>query len=165
SMSILKNDGMTTDFSIALADSLHGGESLVLSSPTVIHINEGTHFTDQASQVKQILDSLQGGESLGLNIGLAFLEQFRASAGAPRILADIPIAEIFQITDEERTIHGISDGMTLSEFVSQLVSMTRGEDARLTDSVLITKTQTGLAGAGGDPDEVFAVRRTTEVKL
>ncbi|MGH7891807.1 MAG: hypothetical protein ACREN0_06015, partial [Thermodesulfobacteriota bacterium] len=48
SMSILKDDGMTTDFSIALADSLHGGESLVLSSPTVIHINEGTHFTDQA---------------------------------------------------------------------------------------------------------------------
>ena len=139
SISILKDDGDAVNFSVSIADSWNASESFELDTPKTVHINEGAIFTDLPSQVKQIQEFMRSLDTFDLGHGI-FVDDFLRAAETYGLRMSIPITDVFTFTDEDRAVHGVSDTMTVAEFLSQLVTTGALDAARASDSVQITKT-------------------------
>lgn len=143
SISVLKDDGMTSDFNIGIADSFAVSELLTLLTPKTVHINEGIIFTDLARQVKKVSDALTAGDTLNpVEVLIALNDMLQGNETLnPRM--NIPVTEVATFTDTERAIHGISETMTVGEFLIAVAKQSGALDlARASDTVKVTRTST-----------------------
>ena len=156
SISILKDDGMTSDFSIGLADSFNASEALTLLTPKTVHINEGIVFDDLPKQVKKIQEFVQALDTMDEVRARIALSEALAGNEALNLRMGIPISEVFTFTDQDRAIHGITETTTIGEFLIALFKESGALDlARASDTVKITRTSTADFVA---PEQTYEAR-------
>lgn len=154
SISVSKDDGMDVEVGVVIADSLTASETLTMLVPKTVHINEGVVFTDTAGQVKRIQEFLLGLDSMDLGIGIN-IQDVLTAAEKLGLNMNIPVTDVINFTDEERTIHGVSDTITVQEFIAQFLEGGVPDRVGASDSVRVIKTS---VAAYAPPELTFYAR-------
>lgn len=161
SLVVTKDDGMDVEASIVVADSLVASETITMLVPKTVHINEGVVFTDRAGQVKRIQEFLLGLDSMDLGIGIN-VQDVLTAAEKLGLRMNIPVTDIISFTDEERTIHGVSDTVTIAEFIAQFLEGGVPDRVGASDSVRVVKTS---VAAYAPPELTFYARDLKRLRM
>ena len=160
-ISVIKDDGENTEVGIVVADSLVASETITMLVPKTVHINEGVVFTDKAGQVKRIQEFLFGLDGMNLGIGISVQDVLMA-AEKLGLGMNIPVTDVIAFTDEERTIHGVHDTMTVQEFIAQFAFDNVADGLGARDTIRITKTS---VAEFAPPELTFYARDLRRIKI
>lgn len=161
SISVSKDDGMDVEVGVVIADSLTASETITMLVPKTVHINEGVVFTDTAGQVKRIQEFLLGLDNMDLGIGINIQDALTA-AEKLGLNMNIPVTDVISFTDEEKTIHGVSDTVTIAEFIAQFLEGGVPDRVGASDSVRVIKTS---VAAYAPPELTFYARDLKRLRM